>query len=170
MKAERVLDLLDLLAGKGIEVWVDGGWAVDALVGRQTRQHGDLDLGVVRPQLDAAVEALGTVGYELTDARYVEVTVQLTHAEGHRLDLHPSTPMPGGGTEQIDFAGNRFFIPPPVEGRIGGRVVRCLPLETQLHTHQGYELRPQDLHDLELLRGLKLAGGSEGGGRGLGHG
>jgi lincosamide nucleotidyltransferase A/C/D/E len=154
MTPERALDLLDLLAGKGVDVWVDGGWAVDALVGRQTREHGDLDLGVVRPQLDAAVEVLGSVGYELTDARYVEVTVQLTHTEGHRVDLHPSTPLPGDGTEQVDFDGNTYYIPPPVEGRIAGRVVRCLPLDIQLHTHKGYELRAKDRHDLELLNEL----------------
>ncbi|MEV5961600.1 nucleotidyltransferase family protein [Kribbella sp. NPDC051952] len=152
MTAERALELLDLLSDKGIEVWVDGGWAVDALVGRQTREHGDLDLGVLRPQLDAAVEVLAGVGYELTDARYVEVTVQLTHSEGHRVDLHPSTPVPGGGTQQTDFDGNTYYIPPPTDGHIAGRPVRCLPLETQLHTHQGYNLRPQDHHDLELLR------------------
>ena len=154
MPAERVLALLDLLDARGIDVWVDGGWGVDALAGRQTREHGDLDLGVVRPHLDTAIEVLGETGYAVTDARFVEVTVQLTHAEGHRVDLHPSTPRPGGGTEQTDFDGNTFHIPPPAEGRIGGRVVRCMPLEVQLHTHKGYKLRPEDHHDLELLRGM----------------
>lgn len=42
MSAERVLDLLDLLVDRGLDVWVDGGWGVDALAGRQTREHGDL--------------------------------------------------------------------------------------------------------------------------------
>ena len=36
MPAERVLELLDLLVDRGIDVWVDGGWGVDALAGRQT--------------------------------------------------------------------------------------------------------------------------------------
>jgi len=153
MSAERALALLDSLAG--IDVWVDGGWGVDALVGRQTREHADLDLGVARPQLDAAIAALVDAGYLVTDDRYVEVTVQLTHStEGHRVDLHPSTPLPGGGTEQLDFDGNPSFIPPPAAGRIGGQVVRCMPLSKQLRTHEGYELRPKDHHDLELLRGL----------------
>jgi len=155
MPAERLLELVDLLVGRGLEVWVDGGWGVDALVGQQTRLHGDLDLGVVRPHLDEVVEALGGVGYVVTDARYVEVTVQLTHPEGHRVDLHPSTPVTGGGTEQTDFDGNTYYIPPAVAGRIADREVLCMPLSTQLRTHQGYELRPQDHHDLELLRGLE---------------
>lgn len=158
MPAERVLSLLDLLTAANLNVWVDGGWGVDALVGRQTREHGDLDLGVARPDLDAAIAVLRTAGYAVTDDRYVEVTVQLTHtAEGHRVDFHPSTPHPDGGSEQLDFDDNTYYIPPPAVGQIAGREVRCLPLTTQFHTHQGYELRPEDLHDLDLLHGLRLS-------------
>jgi lincosamide nucleotidyltransferase A/C/D/E len=150
---ERVLQLLDAL--EPLDVWVDGGWGVDALVGRQTRPHGDLDLGVVRPQLDQVVEVLEGLGYGVTDARFVQVTVQLTHAaEGHRVDLHPSTPVAGGGTEQFDFDGNTYLIPPAVEGCIGGRLVRCMPVSAQLRSHQGYQLRPVDLHDMRLLEEL----------------
>jgi lincosamide nucleotidyltransferase A/C/D/E len=150
---ERVLQLLDAL--EPLDVWVDGGWGVDALVGRQTRPHGDLDLGVVRPQLDQVVEVLAGLGYGVTDARFVQVTVQLTHAaEGYRVDLHPSTPVAGGGTEQLDFDGNKYLIPPSVEGRIGGRLVRCMPISAQLRSHQGYQLRPVDLHDMRLLEEL----------------
>ncbi|TDW90094.1 lincosamide nucleotidyltransferase A/C/D/E [Kribbella pratensis] len=153
MTPERVLQLLDAL--EPLDVWVDGGWGVDALVGRQTRPHGDLDLGVVRPQLDQVVEVLEGLGYAVTDARFVQVTVQLAHAaEGHRVDLHPSTPVAGGGTEQLDFDGNTYLIPPAVEGRIGGRLVRCMPISAQLRAHQGYQLRPVDLHDMRLLEQL----------------
>ncbi|MEI8410379.1 MULTISPECIES: glycosyltransferase [unclassified Kribbella] len=155
MTAERALSLLDLLAVAEVDVWVDGGWGVDALVGRQTRVHADLDLGVARPDLDAAIAALASAGYAVSDDRYREVTVQLTHTvDGQRVDLHPSTPHPDGGSEQLDFDDNVYYIPPPVVGRIGERQVRCLPLSTQLHTHQGYVLTPQDEHDLDLLHEL----------------
>ncbi|GAA1599934.1 hypothetical protein GCM10009804_65760 [Kribbella hippodromi] len=152
MTAERVLELVGALEGLG--VWVDGGWGVDALVGRQTRVHEDLDLGVVRHELDRVVEVLGGLGYEVTDARYADVTVQLTHGvEGHRVDLHPSTAV-DGGTEQLDFEGNDRVIPPAVEGWIGGVKVRCMPVSAQREAHQGYVLRPQDHHDLRLLDAL----------------
>ncbi|MDH4308687.1 MAG: amino acid transporter [Acidimicrobiia bacterium] len=42
MESAAVLSVLDLLD----EAWVDGGWGVDALVGRQTRRHLDLDLAL----------------------------------------------------------------------------------------------------------------------------
>jgi lincosamide nucleotidyltransferase A/C/D/E len=38
----------------GIEIWVDGGWGVDALLGEQTRPHKDLDIAIQQkdvPQL-----------------------------------------------------------------------------------------------------------------------
>ena len=44
MNAEQVLEVLDLLKRSGIDPWVDGGWGVDAIVGTQSRSHGDLDL------------------------------------------------------------------------------------------------------------------------------
>ena len=46
MNAERVLEILDRLRSHGVTASVDGGWGVDALVGRQTRPHEDLDLVV----------------------------------------------------------------------------------------------------------------------------
>jgi lincosamide nucleotidyltransferase A/C/D/E len=160
MTAERALKVLDALAG--LDVWVDGGWGVDALVGRQTRTHGDLDLGVARPELDRVVEVLGGLGYDITDARYLQVTVQLTDMEGHRIDLHPSTPVASGGTEQLDFGGNTYFIAPPADGSIRGQPVRCMPVTAQRRSHQGYELRPQDLHDMQLLDAIDLNHGRGG--------
>lgn len=154
MTAQRALGIVHLLTEGGVDTWVDGGWGVDALVGAQTREHGDLDLGVVRSDLDRAIELLASVGYAVSDDRYRQVTVQLTHKAGHRIDLHPSTRLPDGGTEQIGFDDKAYYIPPPVAGHIGGEAVRCMPAPTQLRGHEGYDLRPEDHHDIKLLREL----------------
>lgn len=37
----RVLDVLAAFDAGGIDYWVDGGWGIDALLGRQTREHRD---------------------------------------------------------------------------------------------------------------------------------
>ena len=37
MREEDAAELLDALAVRGIDVRLDGGWGVDALLGRQTR-------------------------------------------------------------------------------------------------------------------------------------
>jgi len=154
MTAQRALGVLHLLTDAGIDTWVDGGWGVDALVGKQTRSHSDLDLGVVRSDLDRTLELLAEAGYAVSDDRYRQVTVQLTHTAGYRIDLHPSTRLPGGGTEQIGFDDKAYYIPPSVIGHIDGEAVRCMPARTQLRGHEGYDLRPEDHHDIELLRTL----------------
>jgi len=65
MDAARVLDLLGHLETLEIQVWLDGGWAIDALLGEQTREHDDLDL-VSRLEDSARIEkALGDRGYVL---------------------------------------------------------------------------------------------------------
>ena len=44
MTATDVHAVLDVLDAAGIRVWVDGGWGIDALLGRQTREF--LEAGV----------------------------------------------------------------------------------------------------------------------------
>lgn len=46
MTEKDVIDLLEKIEQIGIEVWIDGGWGVDALLGRQTRPHNDIDIFV----------------------------------------------------------------------------------------------------------------------------
>jgi hypothetical protein len=57
MLAEDALSVLDVLRNAGADVWIGGGWGIDALVGRQTRQHRDLDLMHRKSQEPAVVAA-----------------------------------------------------------------------------------------------------------------
>ncbi len=41
---EDLFEVLDMIEQLGIRYWLDGGWGVDALVGRQTREHRDVDI------------------------------------------------------------------------------------------------------------------------------
>ena len=69
MDAARLLDLLSHLENRGIPVWLDGGWAIDALLSEQTRQHDDFDL-VSRLEDSAGIEeALGEGVYVLAAGR-----------------------------------------------------------------------------------------------------
>jgi len=43
MTADSLVELLSLFDRAGIEVWLDGRWAVDAVLGEQTRPHKDVD-------------------------------------------------------------------------------------------------------------------------------
>ncbi len=44
--ATDVLEILDRLDAAGAAWWIDGGLGVDALLGRETRPHDDLDFAV----------------------------------------------------------------------------------------------------------------------------
>ena len=50
MLEKDAADLIALLEKNGLEVYVDGGWAVDAVLGEQTRPHDDLDIAL--PHVD----------------------------------------------------------------------------------------------------------------------
>jgi lincosamide nucleotidyltransferase A/C/D/E len=56
MDGDEVVRLMQVFDGQGLDVVVDGGWGVDALLGKQTRQHNDLDIAAPHgtlPQLRA---------------------------------------------------------------------------------------------------------------------
>ena len=57
---------------------------------------------------------------------------------------------------QGERSGEHFEYPPEAftVGRIGDLSAGCLSVDRQLEGHTGYELRPQDRHDLALLAEL----------------
>ena len=64
MSGEDAVGLLRLFEQNKIEVYVDGGWGVDALLGEQTRQHNDLDLAVAHRDVGRLRKLLRDEGYE----------------------------------------------------------------------------------------------------------
>ena len=68
--AWRVLAVLDLLAAAEVRAWVAGGWGVDALLGRQTRPHCDIDLvvGDDDPSCQQVAQVLAREGFRFTGA------------------------------------------------------------------------------------------------------
>jgi 2''-aminoglycoside nucleotidyltransferase len=44
MDAIRLHHLLHTAEARGLPLWLSGGWAIDARMGRITREHGDIDL------------------------------------------------------------------------------------------------------------------------------
>ncbi|WP_327001976.1 hypothetical protein OHA72_43680 [Dactylosporangium sp. NBC_01737] len=147
--------MLDALAAAGCPCWISGGWGVDALVGRQTRPHRDLDLAVDASREADAMRALAALGYTVeTDWRPVRVEV-VEPGEG-RVDVHPVAFDGTGDGRQAGLGGAWFDYPGAdlVTGTIAGRPVPCISAGLQLTFHTGYEPRDVDVMDLRLLRDL----------------
>src|SRR4051794_16193711 len=85
--ATDVLAFVDMMHNAAIDVWIDGGWCVDALIGEQTRDHDDLDIAVPLEHADAFRTVMSDADFTLfrADGPYNYV---LTDANDHRIDVH----------------------------------------------------------------------------------
>ncbi|MET4922141.1 cold shock domain-containing protein [Streptomyces sp. PSRA5] len=166
MRAEDVLAVLDLLDRAGIEVWLDGGWGVDALLCEQTRPHEDLDIVVRAESLADYGRTMRDHGFRLfrDDGPYNHVLVD----DGGRLvDVHA---VDLGGATRTDERGVEVYgpggLPYPVgsltgSGRVRGRRVGCGTAEFQVASHTGYAIDEDDERDVLALHhrfGVPLAG------------
>ncbi|MEY2453312.1 MAG: hypothetical protein QOD92_2886 [Acidimicrobiaceae bacterium] len=143
--ADFVLDVLDHVP----DAIVDGGWGIDALIGRVTRAHDDLDLVVPLARADAIAEALRPVGFtERLDEPPARIVLSTEFDQ--RVDLHVVTPSERGMVQEVE-GGRRFTYALHAEGKILGRTVRCLSSGMQVVTHSQYEPDEQDVADIVAL-------------------
>lgn len=155
MQLRDVLAVGAVLSAAGIRHWVAGGWGVDALVGRQTRPHRDLDLAVDAAALTETLRLLVPLGYR-PETDWLPVRLELA-AEGERwVDLHPVAFDAAGNGRQAGPAGTHFSYPAAdlVAGAVAGHPLPCLSARLQVVFHSGYPPRAVDEADLALLATL----------------
>ena len=154
MTADDVVFILDRLEAAGIAAWLDGGWAVDAVLGDVTRDHADLDVIVELGDVARMRDVLAKDGFELVRGDPVSNFV-LRDPRGCEIDVHPV---------RFDAAGNGIYrmengedwIFPAVgfagRGQVLGRQVRCLSADVQMLCHAtGYAPDATDAQDMRLL-------------------
>jgi lincosamide nucleotidyltransferase A/C/D/E len=154
LTAEEVVELYNRLERLGVKIWIDGGWGVDALLGKQTRPHEDLDIVIQQKDLPILRNLLEDQGYtdvprdDTSDWNFV-----LGDDRGHLVDVHV-----------IVFDEEKNGIYGPVErgvmypaksltgtGVIGDQTVRCISAEDMVRFHTGYELKESDYRDVSAL-------------------
>jgi lincosamide nucleotidyltransferase A/C/D/E len=160
MGVSDVHAVLVALAQAGCRTWVGGGWGVDALAGRQTRPHRDLDLAIDADHVAAAIEALAILGF-VVETDWRPVRVELVADARRWVDLHPVAFDSDGNGRQADIDGGHFEYPAEcfTAGSIGGGAVSCLSVDQQLRFHAGHPPRDDDQHDVALLHELEGGGG-----------
>src|SRR3989344_3452048 len=88
-EAEDVVSLYRLLESESIEVWLDGGWAVDALLGEQTRSHADVDIVIQQKDVSKLRELLESRGYKDVERDDTSSwNFVLVDDKGHEVDVH----------------------------------------------------------------------------------
>jgi lincosamide nucleotidyltransferase A/C/D/E len=115
-----------------VKIWIDGGWAVDALLGMETRLHKDLDITMEQkdiPKMRKLLESQGYKEIKLEEARPQNFV--LGDNSGHEIDVHVFV---------FDEKGVGIYGPPedgntyPAEsltgiGVIDNQTVRCISPE-----------------------------------------
>jgi len=152
MDAARVLDLLEHLRARDVPSWLGGGWAVDALLCEQTREHDDLDL-VTRLEDSARIEeVLGERGYLLGYGGPPH-SFEMVDNEGHQIDVHPASFTPDGEGVYKSDSGQDWIYPANGfmgVGRILGHEIPCLTAEVVIVSHAtGYAL--DEAHQRDVL-------------------
>ena len=164
--SEDVISIYQCLLTNGIQVWLTGGWGIDALLGEQTRPHKDLDVILLLDDIVRMRELLGRGGYGLkelwsenrwvidTHGNKITTAFVLQDSEGREFDAHAMRLDDlGNGVPEWEGAEGFIFKKEDLagEGVIAGFAVQCITPEMQVLCHTGYELPEKQLRDLDLL-------------------
>ena len=157
MKMNTVVSLIKQFESSGIDIWIDGGWGVDALLGKQTRPHNDLDIVVQQKDVSELRKILSKQGYKEAkkdDTR--EWNFVLGNNRGEEIDVH---------VVKLDASGNGIYGPEKnnevypadslrAKGVIAGKKVRCLSADYQIKSHLGYKTGEKDIKDVTALSNM----------------
>ena len=164
--AEDAISIYKHLSTNGIQVWLTGGWGIDALLGEHTRPHKDLDVIMLLDDVVHLRELLDRDGYTLKELWSENLWAFDTHgiktatafvlrdSDGHELDVHALRfDELGNGIPTWENAGGITFTKQDLAGvgMIAGFTVQCMSPENQMLCHTGYELPDYQRRDLLQL-------------------
>lgn len=149
MTSADVVDIYAKLENFGIKIWVDGGWAVDALLGKQTRSHADFDIAIQYKDIPKLREFLEARGYrEVERDENKKWNFVLGDNKGCEVDVHAFTfDDKGHVIEGVEYPEGSLTG----TGSIDGYTVRCIDPEHLVKFHTGYKLSEKDFKDVVAL-------------------
>jgi lincosamide nucleotidyltransferase A/C/D/E len=166
----RVCRALDV---EELPYWLAGGWGLDALVGSETRHHGDLDFVLVHfhqnlPRLATLLTNLGyqrkkplggTIWFpdaevfEDNQSHHIEVlNVNWSLVASRTGPTGPTPPLESPSAEDPDRVAPQLLEQFTTSGVLEGVSLPVLSVTAQSLFHLGYESRREDSHAQDLLR------------------
>lgn len=147
---EDAIEIISYAVDNGIDIWLDGGWGVDALLGTQTRVHNDIDLFVEKINSKKFIDIIKEKGFSEIEEAYTTTSHTVwKDAKDRIIDLHIFEFNEQGNLvfEGETYSGDVFSG----IGKISNKVVKCISAENQVLFHLGYEHDENDVHDVRLL-------------------
>lgn len=156
MEAKDVIDIFQLIKSEGIDVWLDGGWCVDALLRAQTRSHEDLDIVVQQkdvPMVRKLLEARGYQDVERDDTSAWNFV--LGDNKGHEVDVHAIVFDESGNGRYGPIEKGVMFPAASLTGKgeVDGYSVKCISAEYMVKFISPwlYKHRDKDFNDVSAL-------------------
>jgi lincosamide nucleotidyltransferase A/C/D/E len=151
MEEKDVIDLYCKLKNLDIKLWIDGGWSVDALLGKQTRFHKDLDIVIQQKDIPAFRKLLEAQGYnEIKTDIARPYNFVLADDRNHEIDVHVIV-LNDKGDGIYGRVENGDVYPAASltgKGKIGNLEVNCISPEYVVKFHNGYDLKEKDCKDV----------------------
>ena len=156
MRGADVIELYQALAAAGVDIWIDGGWAVDALVGRQTRSHADLDIAIEEKRVEDLLRLLALRGYmQVPSSDASRWNFVVADEAGRRIDIHVVVlddvlGAHGPARDGIAYPAGSLTG----QGIVEGAPVRCVDAHILLQFKTSYPPRAIDRLDVQALAAL----------------
>lgn len=151
MTAEEVLDIYQTAEAQGIQLWLDGGWGVDALVETQTRMHSDMDIVIQKKDVSALVDYLKSKGYcqidrhDASDCNFIMGSDNAQFVDFHVIEFDQNgNGMYGPKENGVMYSAEALSG----RGKINGLPVKCISPKWVVKFHSGYDLRDKDIVDV----------------------
>jgi hypothetical protein len=156
--------VISVMEAAGTSAWLFGGWALDARIGRITREHGDVEFWVERIHAERSKAALVEAGATALATQPPEEACEFTWD-----DVLFSTAYfdrrPDGSLDQPLGRFSDWLFPPGSFGdepvTLDGTPVLAMSASGMLamkeqfpHLRNGRPWRQKDIADIEVLRGL----------------
>ena len=167
VSANEVIRMFNLLAQNKIKAWLLGGWGVDALLEKQTREHKDIDVLIQEVDIPRLIELLEQDGYDDfhlweenrwkfdSHNRKVPTAFYILDDKEREFDVHAfQYDETGNAIPQWKLDNNQFIFTKTdisATGKIDGVIFPCITAEKQMLVHTGYELPETHQSDMKFL-------------------